>query len=134
MTTRTRFTALALAAGALGLASMSTGCSSVKLDQSGDMVAVYQFGEFRMLLNTTAPLATAAAQKVLPQFDLFQTSHTVTTYTSVLTARNRSDQKIIIDISEVNSRQTLLKIRWGAGGDLVKARRLYEAIEASLGQ
>jgi Protein of unknown function (DUF3568) len=134
MTTRTRFTAISLALSTLGLSSLFTGCSSVKLDPTGDMVAVYQFGEFRMLLNTTAPIATTAAQKALPQFDLFQTSHTVTTYSSVLNARNRSDQKIVIDISEVNSRQTLVRIRWGAGGDLVKSRRLYEAIEANLAQ
>lgn len=128
MTSLTRVSLLAVGLASLGLA----GCSSVKLDNSGSMIAVFQFGEFRMLLNSTAPAAADVAQKVLPQFDLFQTSFEKTTYSAKILARNRSDQQIIVEIEEINSRQSMLRIRWGAGGDLTRSRRLYEAIEAGL--
>jgi ABC-type oligopeptide transport system substrate-binding subunit len=121
-------TVLALAAAAL------TGCRSVKLDPSGDMVAVYQFGEFKMLLNTTAPLAAASAQKAVQSEDLYQTLFKQNTYDARIEARTRSDQKVIVLIQEVNSRQTMLRIRWGDGGDLAKSRKLYEAIELGLGR
>lgn len=117
---------------ALGAILASTGCKSVDLNQEGTMVAVYRFGEFRMLLNTTAPTAAQAAQKALAQFDLYQTGATTNTYDAKIMARTRSDQQVVIEINEVNSRQCMLRIRWGAGGDLVQSRRLYEAIEAGL--
>jgi hypothetical protein len=119
-----------LAAGALALA----GCRSVPLTPTGDMVAVYRFGEFRMLLNTTAALAAEAAKKAVQDADLYQTSFKLNTYDARLLARSRADQKVLIIIEEVNSRQTLLRIRWGEGGDAVRSRRLYEAIEANLGR
>lgn len=108
------------------------GCRSVPLDPSGDMVAVQRFGEFRMLLNTTAPIAAEAAKKAVQDADLYQTKFTLNTYDARIEARARNDQRVLVIIEEANSRQTLLRIRWGAGGDLVRSRRLYEAIEAGL--
>lgn len=117
---------------ALGLAAF-TGCRSVKLDSRGDMVAVYKFREFQMVLNTTAPSAARATEAALPQLDLFKVKGVVRTYDAEFEARARNDQKVHIRISEVNSRQTMLVIRWGESGDLKKSRALYEAIERGLG-
>ena len=108
------------------------GCRSVPLDKTGQMEAVFQFGEFRMLLNTTAPITAEAAKKALAQFDLYQTNFKQTTYEARIEARARNDQRVNLIIQEVNSRQTMLRIRWGEGGDLQKSRRLYEAIEAGV--
>ncbi len=121
-----------LVLAAIAAAASFSGCRSVKLDPTGDMVAVYQFGEFKMVLNTTAPLTAAAAQKAVQQADLYLVLFKQNTYDARIDARSRSDQKVIVLIQEVNSRQTMLRIRWGEGGDLVKSRRLYEAIEAGL--
>ena len=108
------------------------GCYSIQLDQSGDMVATYISGQFNMVLNTTAPVAAKAANAALAQFDLYQTKSVTNTYDARIEARARNDQKVLIIIEEINSRQTMLRIRWGAGGDEVKSRRLYEAVEAGL--
>jgi ABC-type uncharacterized transport system auxiliary subunit len=108
------------------------GCSSVQLDSSGEMVAVYQFGEFKMLLNTTAPRAALATQRALQQMDLYQTSANTTRFEALFTARARNDQKVVVSIAEANSVQTLVRIRWGEGGSKVLSRRLFELIESNV--
>jgi hypothetical protein len=108
------------------------GCRTVPYDTAGQNFAVFQFGEFRGLVNTTAPVAYQAAQKAVPQVDLFKTYEVQNKFEAQILARARNDQKVRINIEEANSRQTLIRIRWGEGGDLGKSRRLYEAIEAAL--
>src|SRR3954463_9128461 len=116
----------------LSLAAFVAGCQSVPLDPAREMVAVYSFGEFRMLLNTNAPTAATAIQKALQAFDLYTTKTTTSTYQVEFTARARNDQKVTVLAEEINSRQSMLHIRWGAGGNKVNSRRLYEAIETNL--
>lgn len=109
-----------------------SGCSTVKLDQAGDTAAVYHLNEFRMLLNSTAPVAFNATQKALRDLDLFETKSKLDTYSGELYARSRKDEKIYISIAEVNSRQTMLKIRWSGTGDKKNSTILYKQIEANL--
>jgi hypothetical protein len=127
MTSRFRTLAL-LAASVTALA----GCTSIKYDDTGDTVAVYQFGEFKMLLNTTAPKAAAAAQKAIQQMDLYQTSTKIDRFEARFVARARNDQRVNVIIQEVNSVQTLVRIRWGEAGEMGPSRRLFDAIEANL--
>ena len=96
------------------------------------MVAVYSFGEFRMLLNTNAPTATPAIQKALQTFELYITKTATSTYRVEFTARARNDQKVTVVSEEINSRQSMLHIRWGAGGNKPNSLALYEAIEKNL--
>ena len=108
------------------------GCRTVPYDQSGQSFAVFQFGEYRMLVNTTAPVAAAAVEKAVAQLDLFKTYSVVNKYEAQVLARARNDQKIRINVEEANSRQTLIRIRWGEGGDLSKSKKLFDAIDANL--
>ena len=108
------------------------GCRTVPFDPSGQSFAVFQFGEFKMLVNTTAPVATQAAEKAVHQVDLFKTYSVSNKFDGQVLARARNDQKVRINIEEANSRQTLIRIRWGEGGDLSNSRKLFEAIEANL--
>lgn len=107
------------------------GCRTVQYDTSGQYYAVFQLGDYKMLLNTTAPVALQAVQKALPQCDLFQTYTKMDKYEGIVLARSRADQKVRIKIQETNSRQTLINIRWGEGGDLPNSRKLFDAIEAN---
>jgi len=108
------------------------GCESVPLDPNREMVAVYSFGKFRMLLNTNAPTATPAIQKALQTFDLYITKTSTSAYQVEFTARARNDQKITVSVEEVNSRQSMLQIHWGAGGNKPHSIALYQAIEKNL--
>lgn len=108
------------------------GCSSVPYDSTGDTVAVYQFGEFKMLLNTTALKTVKATQRALQQLDLYPTISEVKRFEARLTARARNDQRVVVTIAEINSAQTLVRIRWGEGGQLNASRRLFDTIEANL--
>jgi hypothetical protein len=108
------------------------GCHTVPYDQSGQNFAVFQFGEFRGLVNTKARPAAEAAVKAVQQLDLFKTYQVINVYDAQILARARNDQKIIINIEEANSRQTLVRIRWGEGGDQIKSRKLFDAIDANL--
>ncbi|HTJ79947.1 MAG TPA: DUF3568 family protein [Rariglobus sp.] len=109
-----------------------SGCSTVNLDDSGDTQAVYEFGQFEMLVNSTAPLTFSATQKALKDLDLYQTKADLYTFEAQVNARSRDDKKVYISIKEVNSRQTMIKIRWGAVGSKGNSRALYEAIEKNL--
>lgn len=114
--------------GSLALA----GCSTVELDSSGETSAVYQLNEFKMVLNTTAPKAFAATQKAFREMDLFETKSNLQTYSGELNARSRNDERVYVTIQEVNSRQTMLKIRWTATGDRKNSKTLYDLIEKNL--
>jgi len=115
-----------------GLVFGLSGCSTVKLDSTGDTAAVYQVNEFRMVLNTTAPRAFTATQKAFRELDLFETKSKLETYEGELYGRTRKDEKIYVSIAEMNSRQTLLKIRWGTTGDRKNSTDLYNLIERNL--
>ena len=130
MMPRSRFLCFLALAASLGLAS----CRSVRLDPHGEMVAVYQFGEFRMLVNGTAPQAAQAARAAFRQLDLYETGFTSSTFEARLQGRARNDQKVSVTIAEANSRQTLVRIRWGEGGNLANSRLLFDDIERNMGR
>lgn len=109
-----------------------SGCSTVRLDPSGESTAVYQLNEFRMLLNATAPAAFSATQKAFRELDLFETKSKLETFEGELNARSRKDEKVHVSIAEVNSRQTMLKIRWSTTGDKKNSKALYDLIERNL--
>ncbi|MDF3056262.1 MAG: hypothetical protein K0R17_477 [Rariglobus sp.] len=115
-----------------GLVLALSGCTTVKLDRNGDTAAVYQLNEFRMLLNTTAPTAFAATQKAFREYDLFETKSKLNTYDGELYARSRKDEKVFVSVAEINSRQTLLRIRWSTTGDKKNSQALYDLIEKNL--
>lgn len=126
---------VSLAAGAMSAAALlSTGCSSVDVGsgRDGEMQAVYQYGEFSMLLNSTAPAAARATEAAIKELDLYEISKAVKTYDAVLVARTRKDEKVTVNIAEVNSRQTMLRIRVGMTGDLSLSRLIYDTIERNL--
>jgi hypothetical protein len=129
----TAFPLLRSALLATGLAFALTGCSTVNLDATGETTAVYQLNEFRMVVNSTAPATYAATQKAFRELDLFETKGgKLETYAGELIARTRKDEKVYVSIAEMNSRQTLLKIRWGTGGDKKNSVDLYKLIERHL--
>jgi len=109
-----------------------SGCSTVKLDSSGETTAVYQLNEFRMVLNSTAPAAFAATQQAIREYDLFETKSKLNTYDGELYARSRKDDKVFVSIAEMNSKQTLLRIRWSTTGDKKNSKALYDLIEKNL--
>lgn len=113
-------------------AALFAGCSSIPYDNTGESVAVFQFGEFKMLLNTKAPKATKAAQLALQQLDLYQTEFVSNRFDGRLSARTRDDQKVKVLIQEVNSAQTLVQIRWGEAGAMAPSKQLFDTIEANL--
>lgn len=116
------------------VAVLFAGCSTIDVGSSrdGEMKAVYQYGEFSMLLNCTAPAAARAAEAAIKELDLYEVSKTLNTYDASLAARTRKDEKVSIAIKEVNSRQSMLGIRVGTTGDLAVSRQIYDAIERNL--
>ncbi len=121
-----------IAGGLTALALMTSGCSSVALDKQGDMEATYVAGEFRMLVNGTAPATAAATSAAFKQLGLFQIKSTQETYSATLRARTPKDEKVTVGIAEVNSRQTMVRIRVDIVGDKNFSRKLYEQIDRNL--
>ncbi len=115
----------------LALGSLA-GCRSVVLDETGETVAQYQFGEFRMVFNSTAPVVAQAAKEAVAEAELFLTKIEINKFDAELLARVQGDQKVKIKIEEINRQQTLIRIRWGEGGNLNRSRRLYELIDAKV--
>ena len=118
---------------ATGIVFAFAGCSTVNLDTSGETTAVYQLNEFRMVVNSTAPATYAATQKAFRELGLFEIKTSkLETYAGELFARTTKDEKVYVSIAEMNSRQTMLKIRWGTGGDKKNSIDLYKLIERHL--
>lgn len=122
-----------IATGALaGLVLLASGCSTVTLDKQGEMEATYVAGEFRMLVNGTAPATASATSAAFKQLGLFQIKSTQETYSATLRARTPKDEKVTVNIAEVNSRQTMVRIRVDMIGDKNFSRKLYEQIDRNL--
>jgi hypothetical protein len=115
-----------------GLLLLASGCSTVALDKQGDMEATYVAGEFRMLVNGTAPATASATSAAFKQLGLFQIKSTQETYSATLRARTPKDEKVTVNIAEVNSRQTMVRIRVDMIGDKNFSRKLYEQIDRNL--
>lgn len=124
---------LALSATLALSAGLFAGCSTVDLDQTGDTQAVYKVGYLEVLVNSNAPTAYNATLKALQNLNLYQTRSQLNTFDGWIDARDRDDTKISIVITETNSRQTLVKIRWGAVGNKDNSLQLYQQIEKNLG-
>src|SRR4051812_43665093 len=46
------------------------GCRSVALDKSGETVATYEFGEFKMVFNSTTPVVAEATKAAIAEAEL----------------------------------------------------------------
>jgi len=126
------FRKISVAAGLAALIMFAGGCRTVALDKQGEMEATYVAGEFRMLVNGTAPAAAAATAAAFKQMGMLQIQNSQQTYDATLTARTPKDEKVAVKIAEVNSRQTMLRIRVDVLGNETFSRRLYEQIDKNL--
>ncbi|ATC63764.1 hypothetical protein CMV30_07250 [Nibricoccus aquaticus] len=116
----------------LALVGSLAGCRSVVLDPTGETTAVYKFGEFQMVFNSTAPKVAEAAIAAIAEAELMLTKSEINKFDAALIARATGDQKVKIKIEEVNRQQTIIRIRYGEGGNLNKSRRLYELIDSKV--
>lgn len=123
-----RFSALVILAFVAALA----GCRSVALDPTGETTATYQFGEFQMVFNSTAPKVAEATIAAVAESGLFLTKSEVNKFNAQIIARATGDKKVKIKIEEINRQQTMIHIRYGEGGNLNASRRLYELIDSKV--
>lgn len=114
-------------------AASFTGCSTVALDESGDMEAAYVAGSFQMLVNANAAATANATSEAFRQLGFFELKKQVKTYTAELVARTLQDQKVTVTAQEINSRQSTLSIRVNVAGDKNLSRKLFFQIEKNLG-
>lgn len=117
---------------AAGLALLG-GCRSVPLDQSGQKTAVNNLGEFRMVVNTNLQNTLSATRFALVDMRLTEISANERTYVADLVAVTELDEKVRINIREINSRQTEVGIRVKWVGHQEYSKRLWERIETHLG-
>ena len=107
-------------------------CSTIKLDPNGEIQATYSMGTFKMVFYCTAETLSNAALKGLENLNLYPTSVNKDDFKATIEARGPNDKKITLKIYEINSKQTILEIHWGAFGDKDSSLLLYNAIEANL--
>ncbi len=108
------------------------GCSSVPMDATGKTQAAYVAGEFRALVNATAPDTARATNEAFRQLGLFEIQNELTTFEASLAARTPRDERVRVSIKEVNSRQTQVGIRVSMVGDKEYSRKLFEQIDQNL--
>ncbi len=128
MTTFKHILATVLLAAGLAFAA---GCQNIPLDGTNN-VGAYNYGEFEGLYNTTAPVVTQAVREAVKQAGLAEVAFNETKFSSTFVVRDANDLKVQIKVSEANSLQTKIGIRWGSGGDRDRSIQLYSAIEKIL--
>ena len=116
---------------AIGLASFA-GCRSVPLDESGEMQAVNDAGKFRMLVNADLTRTVAATHAAFKEMRLTEVSGEVRRFDAEFVAETELNEKVRVDIREVNSRQTEVGIRVKWVGHQEYSKRLWSRIEAHL--
>ncbi|MBC8011552.1 MAG: DUF3568 family protein [Burkholderiales bacterium] len=114
-----------------GLA-LFAGCRSVPLDEAGDMQAVNEVGKFRMVVNADLARTLTATRAAFKEMRLTEISGEVRRFDANLVAETELNEKVRVDILEVNSRQTEVGIRVKWVGHQDYSRRLWERIEAHL--
>jgi hypothetical protein len=110
----------------------AAGCSSVPMDSKGEVHATYVAGEFRALVNATAPATARATSEAFRQLGLFEIQNELESFQASLGARTPSDERVRVSIKEVNSRQTQVGIRVDIVGDKEYSRKLFEQIDRNL--
>lgn len=127
------FSRFAIITGVCVTAVFFTGCTTVPLDETGEMQAVYVSGEFQMLMNADARATAKATSDAFRQLGYFEIKNEVRNYDAMLVGRTPKDDKVTIAIKEINSRQSDLSIRVNAAGDKALSRQIYYQIERNLG-
>ncbi len=110
-----------------------TGCSTVNLDPKGQTQATFVAGEFRALVNATAPVAAKATTDAFRQLGFLPIKNDLRTFDAELAARTPKDEKVRITIKEINSRQTEVAIRVDVIGNRNFSRQLFDQIDKNLG-
>jgi hypothetical protein len=108
------------------------GCQSVPLDEQGEMQAVNEVGKFRMLVNADNTRTLAATRAAFAELRLRELSADIRTYDADLLAETDLNEKVRVNIREINSRQTEVGIRVKVVGHQDFSRLLWERIEANL--
>lgn len=127
---KTTLLSRALLASAVLLAV--AGCSSVPMDSKGEVQASFVAGEFRALVNASAPATARATSEAFRQLGLFEIQNDLQTFEASLAARTPRDERVRISIREINSRQTQVGIRVSVVGDKDYSRKLFEQIDKNL--
>lgn len=109
-----------------------SGCSSVPLDPAGKTQATFVAGEFRALVNATAPATARATSEAFRQLGLFEIQNELDLFEASLGARTARDERVRVSIKEINSRQTQVGIRVSIVGDKEYSRKLFEQIDKNL--
>lgn len=127
------FSRFAIVSGVCATAVFFNGCTTVPLDETGEMQAVYVSGEFQMLMNADARATAKATSDAFRQLGYFEIQNQVRNYDAMLVGRTPKDAKVTVKIKEINSRQSELGIRVNAAGDKALSRQIYYQIEKNLG-
>ncbi len=108
------------------------GCSSIPMDATGKNQATFVAGEFRALVNATAPDTARATSEAFRQLGLFEIQNDLERFEASLAARTPRDERVRVSIREVNSRQTQVGIRVSMVGDKDYSQKLFEQIDKNL--
>ena len=127
------FSRFAIISGVCATAVFFNGCSTVPLDETGEMQAVYVSGEFQMVMNADARATAKATSDTFRQLGYFEIQNQVRNYDAMLVGRTPKDDKVVVKIKEINSRQSDLSIRVNKAGNKALSRQIYFQIERNLG-
>jgi hypothetical protein len=127
------FSRFVIVSGVCATAAFFNGCSTVPLDETGEMQAVYISGEFQMLMNADARATSKATSEAFRQLGYFEIKNQRNNYDALLVGRTPKDAKVTVRIKEINSRQSELSIRVNVAGDKALSRQIFYQIEKNLG-
>lgn len=116
----------------LAVGTAFSGCRTLDFDQTGENYAVYQYGEYKWLVNSDAGHTAEATERAFPRMNLQQTAKRMNRFDGKLAARAWDRTRVLVTIEEVNSRQTMVTIQWGEQGHLDLSHQLFDEIDAAL--
>jgi hypothetical protein len=119
---------------ALAGLTLLAGCGSVPIDEAGDYQAVNEAGNFRMLVNADAARTVEATRKAFQEFRLTERTAEINRFDAAFKTETDLGETVRVNIREVNSRQSEVAIRVKWLGHQDYSKRLWQRIEANLGE
>jgi len=127
-----RLSAAVVAAGALGILTLSSGCLAVAAGAGAGAAVAYVRGELKATVESNFDRAEAAANAAVADLQFAKVSEKRDALTAIVVARTAADKKVEIRVENTGRNVSTIKIRVGYIGDESLSLTVLDKIKSHL--
>ena len=127
-----RLSAAVMAAGAVGILTLSSGCLAVAAGAGAGAAVAYVRGELKATVDSNFDRAEAAANAAVADLQFAKVSEKRDALTAIVVARTAADKKVEIRVENTGKNVSTVKIRVGYIGDESLSLTVLDKIKSHL--